>query len=139
MRLVILILFLTFFPLKGFSQCDDGWFTGKISGGYKFFSADYIYNLENHFSFGTGAGMIFDEKEKMFFRGDFRIRPFGHKILMPSLWFSYGYLTKENCGILIPEIVIELGNLAPVRFAANFGFGFFNGKKSFLIGVGAEF
>ena len=136
---LLLVIILIFLTQKGFSQSDDGWFTGKISGGYKFVSANYIYNLENHFSFGTGAGVLFDEKEKCFFTGDFRVRPFGKKLITPAFWLSYGYLTREKCAVFLPKFSLELGNLAPVRFLADFGGGFFGGEKVFLIGAGVEF
>ena len=137
--IILFFLFLLFSAQKSFSQSDDGWFTGKISGGYKFAAVDYIYNLENHFSFGTGAGILSDERKKCFFTGDLRIRPFGKKLVMPAFWLSYGYLTKEKCGIFLPKISVELGNLAPVRFATDLGCGFFGGKKSVVIGAAVEF
>lgn len=123
--------------LTASAQSDDGWFTGKVSVGYKYAGFDYIYNLENHFSFGTGYGCLLDER--FFITGDLRIRPFGKKIIMPALWLNYGYLTKEKSAVFMPKISLELGNLAPVRFAFDFGGGFFNGRKVLTVGICAEF
>jgi hypothetical protein len=123
--------------LTASAQSDDGWFTGKVSGGYKYASFDYIYNLENHFSAGTEYGCFFDGR--IFITGALRVRPFGKKTVMPALWLNYGYLTKEKSAVIIPKISLELGNIAPVRFAFDFGGAFFKGENVWILGLAAEF
>ncbi|MBQ3657019.1 MAG: hypothetical protein II956_09295 [Bacteroidales bacterium] len=121
------------------AQSDDGWFTGKAAFGYKFCSADYIYNLENHFSFGTGFGALFYDGADCFFNTSLRIRPFGKQRVMPALWFSYGYMTKEKTPVFMPEFYFESGNLSPLRLAFGIGGAFFSGQKHIKAGVALEF
>jgi hypothetical protein len=135
----VLCFLIVLFSCSVSAQSDDGWFTGKAAFGYKFCSFDYIYNLENHFSFGTGFGASAYNGADIFFDASLRIRPFGKKRIMPALWFSYGYMTKEKTPVFMPEFCFESGRLAPVRAAFGFGGMFFGSKKYIKAGIAVEF
>lgn len=148
LKMIKKILFLFAIVLKfqtAFSQCDDGWFTGKMSLGYGFnkliFSDfSYIYNLENHLSFGSSTTFMMEEKKfKCSFLGDLRLRPFGKKILTPALWLSTGYMLKERCLVLSPKIAFESGKLIPLRPVFEIGGYFFNKKNILTLSLAAEF
>lgn len=135
----VLCFLIVLFSCSVSAQSDDGWFTGKAAFGYKFCSFDYIYNLENHFSFGTGCGVSFYDGADCFLGTSLRLRPFGKKRIMPALWFSSGYMTKEKTPVFMPEFFLESGRLAPLRFAFGTGGAFFHGQKHIKVCVALEF
>ena len=145
--LLITILFCCY---KAHSQSDDGWFTGKIAAAYstekKFqTSYDFLYNLENHLSFGTGLAFVVDNFALLDTRADIRIRPFGHKNFMPAIWLKYGYRSAlshndKGSAIFSPEICLETGFHTRIKFTVNLSAEFYkiNGEKfqAYTIGCG---
>lgn len=131
------------------AQSFDGWFTGKASaaccvGCQAKLSFDYLYNLENHLSFGTGADFNIQGEPSYSLVTDIRIRPFGHRRAMPAVWVRGGYLASAKqknggAGYLNPRLSLELGNLAPVRFTLDFGAEFYDGNRNWLVGAGLLF
>lgn len=128
-----------FLTINCFAQSDDGWFTFKPTAGinYKsddcnpFIRAAYYFNLENHFSVGTQAGVIFAHDTFIPLETSLRIRPLGKKNIMPAIFLNGGYNAdvsgnKNGNALFSTALGIETGYLRRINYGLNIGAEWFN-------------
>ncbi|MCR5454169.1 MAG: hypothetical protein K6F33_04185 [Bacteroidales bacterium] len=132
-------------PTKG--QSDDGWFTGRLftyihhNSSRRSVQVHYAhyYNIDNHFSVGTGIGCIFDYGTCVPITAEFRYRPLEKKRWLPVFLLSSGYVAGYGGAAISPRIGLESGRLARVRFAFDVGGTFLGDFWAFTAGAGIAF
>ena len=147
--LFAIITALSSLPLQ--AQSDDGWFTGRLllcctgSDGSCRAQVDYThyYNFSNHFSSGTGVGVIMGSNAMMPVVCGLRLMPFARMRVNPVILCSGGYAVPLNGGsgasIITPRIGLETGRLARIRYAMDAGCQILGGECCWLIGAGILF
>lgn len=129
------------------AQSDDGWFTGRLFA-YHLSTGDgsaldihyaHLYNFNNHFSVGTGTGIIFHDGCNIPLTAELRVRPFQKKRILPTFSMSGGYVFGYDMATIAPRIGIETGKLARIRYAFDVGCRFLEGQRCWLVGAGIVF
>lgn len=137
-------------PVK--AQSEDGWFSGRLllccSGDEdtdcraQVMYAHY-FNFNNYVSSGFGTGLIMGSRCMVPITADVRLRPTGHRRVMPVIAVTGGYAVPlgdaSGQTILTPRIGLDGGRLARMRVALDVGCQVLGGRCGWIVGAGFVF